>query len=796
MKKLIYLFIAIIVLLVVVIMYNQLKLKEIDIELGSNYLLAPGIKMAALSESTAGESSAVFELDHKYRQPHQFIVYYGELKYSGIPDYSVYDLMVVLDNDKETVAKVRAQGTKIFQYVYFGSRYDNTDEFLEITKNTIKSFKDEGLADGIFLDESDVAYWDNSDLQDSVKQQLFYEDLKEITDYIRSLGMESIINGTRSFAELGDYFLWESYLSYWSTNQVKWDSTTSLTRQLASNGAATYGSRFNNWKFEGTTHVKNGKVIGGEKGAMEIIVDLDKMTELEDRSDPNEWGYLEWLGQGGSDETVSIWTWTGNSLPFDESSWTKLPKLWKGEARSWNGINQTSKYVKLRFEFAGAKDLMMEQVRLTFNYNYPYWNMDESNGDADTNPYDWNYNNSQLRYLREQTRSDGSPVKVLTHSYGESTDLDRIKYTFLGLAIHGLYSWNFVHPLMQTVHYPEILEEPLGMLLRREEAGDAVTGYFTGGTASINTAKHTYSLDREEPSYFFGQAIAIDGSTTDWKQSDKLYDERNTNGVWVTDDKNNLYIKVKVAGGIHFNTDESVEQDYYYHIYLDTNVNDKAGYKGSWWETPATSAKFRLTNNGLYKWDSNTQDPRSNNGWEWIGTDKVLYQLNEAGDEIEYQIKKSELGNLPAQQLKLYVIAEDAKTHQAIFIKPEGWDGKTFTGEMTYTQKVFNPYVPHGYIQSQEIEVNAGRTAVLSWKEEGVQVMENDASTVESPEVKGWIRRKTTGNEGWDDWVEVDNGQELKGNFDRIQYSVGLYTDSGIYSPKVSNVHLKIKVKK
>lgn len=633
-------------------------------------------------------------------------------------------------------------------------------------------------------------------MQDSEKQQVFYNDLKEITEYIRSLGMESIINGTRSFAELGDYFLWESYLSYWTTNQVKWDSTTPLARQLASNGAAAYGRRFADWSFEGTAHVDNGKVISGEKGAMEIIVDLEKIADREDRKTMNEWGYLEWLGKGGSDETVSIWAWTGNSLPFDEAVWTKLPKLWKGEARSWNGIDQTAKYVKLRFEFDGANDLMMEQVRLTFNYNYPYWNMEESNDEADTNPYDWNYNNSQLKYLREQVRSNGSPIKVLTHSYGESSDADRINYTFLGSAIHGLYSWNYVHPLMQTVHYPAILEEPLGMLLRREQDGDAVTGYFTGGIASINTAKHTYEWDREEPPYYYKQAITIDGSMTDWQQSDMLYGEQNMNGIWVTDDKSNLYIKIKMAGGIHLSADELSEPEYYYHIYLDTDIDDKEGYKGSWWETPDVWAKFRMTNNGLYQWNSLVKDPRSNEGWEWLGTDKVIYQLNETGDEIEVQIKKSSLGNLPAKQLKLYVIAENAKTHEASFMKPEGWDGKTFTGEMTYTQKVFNPYVPHGYIQSQEIEAKGGKSAVLSWDEATLQTVEESAASIGAGSVKGWIRTRTAGNDAWNDWIEVVNGQKLKGNFDRVQYSLGLYTDNGSYSPKVSNVHLKLKMRK
>jgi hypothetical protein len=315
-------------------------------------------------------------LDTKYKQPHQFAVYYGELQYSGITDYSVYDLMVVLDHNPVSIAKARAQGTKIFQYIYFGSRFEDTDQFIQDTKNQIKQFKDQGLADGIFLDECDVAYWKQEYSHDKEKQKRFYIRLKEITDYIRSLGMESIVNGTRSFAELGDYYLWESYLSYWNTKKMKWDSATPLTRQVSNDGAATYGRRFDDWTFEGTAVNMGDYISGGRHGAIEKVINLDEMIGPEDVRDQYEWVYTEWFGHGGTDDNVSIYAWIGDSLPFSETgwqalSWKKLDKLWKGEPESWDGIGKKSKYLKLRFEFNGAANLRIDQILLTFDYIYP-----------------------------------------------------------------------------------------------------------------------------------------------------------------------------------------------------------------------------------------------------------------------------------------------------------------------------------------------------------------------------------------------------------------------------------------
>jgi len=39
-------------------------------------------------------------------------------------------MLVVFDRDVDSVSKARIQGCRIFQYFYFGSRFENTDEFI------------------------------------------------------------------------------------------------------------------------------------------------------------------------------------------------------------------------------------------------------------------------------------------------------------------------------------------------------------------------------------------------------------------------------------------------------------------------------------------------------------------------------------------------------------------------------------------------------------------------------------------------------------------------------------------
>ena len=519
---------------------------------------------------------------------------------------------------------------------------------------------------------------------------------------------------------------------------------------------------------------------------MEIVVDMERILQAEDNRAQYDWIYPQWKGTGGSDDTVFIQAWIGNSLPFDSDTWTEVPDLWTSEADSWIGIGKQSKYLKLRFEFNGANQLSMEQVLLKFNYNYPYWDMERANGAADTNSYMWNFNNSQLDYIEQKNASSPSTIKTITQSYGELDDQARINYTFLNNAVHELYGWSYAHPSMQTVKYYDILSEPLGMLLRQEQSGKITTAYFTGSTATIDKASHTATLARNQGSYYFDDVITIDGEMTDWSNGDQLYMNPDVVGdatitsLSMTDDRQYLYIKLKVAGHINFDPDVNGVPQYFYNIYIDSDGQLLNGFKGSWWNSEDIAVTYKVSNGGLYKWDESFTDQHSNDGWKWLGEQDVDYVINSAGDEIEYRISKQVLGDLTSETIKFYATVDEANTMNSQFIPSNYLNGAELTGQLSYSQKVFRPYIPHGFIQSEIIEVNEGRMATLSWSE---VILDHTA-------VKAWVRTRSIGSHSWDSWQEVTNGQIITNKFDRIQYSLGLYTERGKNTPQLSNIVL------
>lgn len=73
-------------------------------------------------------NNGVVSLDKKFK-PLRFYIYYGELATSGILDYSDYTMMAVSDTDPIEIAKGQAQGCKFFNYIYFGSRFEDSDEW-------------------------------------------------------------------------------------------------------------------------------------------------------------------------------------------------------------------------------------------------------------------------------------------------------------------------------------------------------------------------------------------------------------------------------------------------------------------------------------------------------------------------------------------------------------------------------------------------------------------------------------------------------------------------------------------
>lgn len=507
---------------------------------GADYLPNTGSEMSFIHYTNTNDDAIKYEkeesksagiintdgkltLDSKYIQPNKFNIYYGELQYSGITDYSKYDFLIVYDRNVDSVRKVRSQGCKIFQYLYFGSRFENTDTFINDFKNQILELKNNGLADGVFLDECDTDYWEIGYSRDPEKCRVFYNKLKEVTEYCRSIGVKTVVNGSRAFCDLGDYYLWESFQGFWTTNSLKWSNAASQ-RSITSLGEINYGFLLSDWTLSGSCYYDGQSIRGGENGSAEILIDMDHIVEPQDRKNIYDWVYFEWFGTGADDNSCKIWVWTGDELPFNEdtwdNTWRKLPKLWKGEAESWNGIGKSSRYLKIRMEFSGADNLKIDSILLTYDYQYPYRDMTAANGEADINPYLWNYNNSQRNYLWDKIRETGNKVRVLTHSYGNSVDEYKKRYAYLSSAIWGFYSCDYVHPMMQNIYENSVLDEPIGMFLKRT---DDNTGVFTGATASVDLQNNIYTLQREEPGYWYDRAVMVDGNTDEWEAGNILY---------------------------------------------------------------------------------------------------------------------------------------------------------------------------------------------------------------------------------------------------------------------------------
>ncbi|TCO69830.1 hypothetical protein [Marinisporobacter balticus] len=512
---------------------DPLSVEEERVEIPKEYV-AEHSKSAGII-NTNGQLS----LDKKYNPVNNFLIYYGRLDMSKISDYSKYDFMIVSDTDFENVSKVRAQGCKIFQYIAFGSNFQDTDVAMNNIKREIDLLKSRGLADGIFLDECDIAYWERNAYSQPDKVKIFYDRLKEVTEYTKHIGFETVVNGSRAYAELGDYYLWEDYLTYWESNALKW-SSIKTGREINENGVLNYGLMLSDWHLEGSCKFDGESIVDGANGAIDITIDMDKMVLPQDQKSRYDWGYFEWFGSGATDETCKVEAWIGEALPFNETTWEKLSDAYKGRPRYWNGIDQNSKYLKLRMTFNGASDLKIKDILLTFGYTYDYWDMSKNNEEEESNPHIWNYNNAKRDYLLEKVDEKGNAVKVLTHTFGDEGDENKNMYTYLTSKIWNYYAYDYVHPNMQIVYNTEKMDNPIGLLLKREGENK---GYFTGAVATVDLYRHTYDLEREEPAYWYDKAIQIDGNFDDWTNVDVCYEspkqvEEIKNESWYIDPEN------------------------------------------------------------------------------------------------------------------------------------------------------------------------------------------------------------------------------------------------------------------
>lgn len=167
----------------------------------------------------------------------QYGLYYGEVAYLKVHDFSTWSLVVL---DRSTVWNFdRATiNTQILIYIPFGSDFRKAAVTGGIEPpaynaaavadyvNTTKAFIDEVFAfgcNGIFFDEADVGYWDSSQGVASA-EVMRSVGLAPLCDHVRALGGRSIINGATFFAREGEIFLLESFIGNWGGNpsQPQW----------------------------------------------------------------------------------------------------------------------------------------------------------------------------------------------------------------------------------------------------------------------------------------------------------------------------------------------------------------------------------------------------------------------------------------------------------------------------------------------------------------------------------------------------------------------------------------------
>ena len=782
--------------------------------------------MAGLKKDRRG-----FSLDTSYRQPEPFIIYYGTYEYSGLTDYSVYGMMVASDQTVEEILKARACGTKIFQYLPFGSRF-NTDDFLGSLKSTIQSLVSNHIADGIFLDECEVGYWGDY-YDDDEKATVFETGLKEVCDYCKDIGLETIVNGVAGYADYGTYFLWESFSGSWNTNKLNWNGTGKGQRLVNADTTIEYNYNFSNWNLTGSLQIQDGMVVDGSEGTMTIDINMNDLIRASDRKETYPWVYFEWFGSGADDNSLEIYAFIGNSWPYDKQTWEELPKLWKGEPASWNGINKETRYLRLELRFKGASALRMERCFLAYDYVYTYYDMTQPNGAADANHRYWNYNINQAEYLWDKK------ARVLCHCYGTPKDAERMRYTFAVSKTFGYEVWDYTHPLHQIIRYTDILDDPFGAFLNRNQTGDGkYHGIFTGCSTDVNVKNHTYRINREEPEYWFKRGLdgfeevnkvyenpmafthhvfmvqteipvgqKIPGISDRWYVVNVIepYYQYDENGklipddyvytvqyypilsndldirrVWVFDDIFYFYFGMKFKGAVDF----LAEKPNRYYVYIGSSELDY-GFRGEWYDAPF-KAQFMIYNQSLFKWEKGAEDERDYTNFHYIGNAFLNYELTEGNTMLTYTLKKSVMGEASTKNMRFYFVVEETAHNYVALVPGSGVDTTknpvVFPNMVSYTQRRYNLFSPHGYFRSEEIKMPSPVQGA---------VVRCIATAGGSTSVGMFVRVKRKGQEEFDAYEEASGlVYSTDKTVSHVQYAISLNTTDGKQTPSITDVQV------
>ncbi|WP_430885826.1 fibronectin type III domain-containing protein [Fusibacter sp. JL216-2] len=452
-------------------------------------------------------------LDNSFEEQQKSIIFYSTFENAGIYDFSEYEIVVVADTDVDFNKNIRSSGAKVFQYIAYGSRFEDTDAFVEMIKSEIQNFKNLGIADGIFFDEVSVGYWGSGLRDDPEKIQAFAGRLDEITDYMSSIGLESIVNGSTGFAKLGDYYLWESFLGTFGEKHFIWslDDTGRTANGVA---GIDYFKSINDWTITGDVTTSD-TINGSGPATLEILVDTENYLDPVDKAPFFEWMDLIVSGENLSSSNVKVQAWLGDSLPFDQNTWHDVGEVAINEESAYK-IRDHAKYVKLKVSI-DETSYTIDKLDMWFDRNFEYYDVVSDYTPGEHRPHHYEYNLSKRDYLQNVMEEYGT--RIFTHTFGESGDIEKMRYTRLASQIWGFYTSDYVHShrILTDTSNSRL---NIGMFLKRIGQN---TGRFTGGTVTVDPETQSYNIISDIQDSQAVDSVIIDGDMSEWTSSDVIY---------------------------------------------------------------------------------------------------------------------------------------------------------------------------------------------------------------------------------------------------------------------------------
>ena len=153
---------------------------------------------------------------------------------------------------------------------------------------------------------------------------------------------------------------------------------------------------------------------------------------------------------------------------------------------------------------------------------------------------------------------------------------------------------------------------------------------------------------------------------------------------------------------------------------------------------------------------------------------------------LTYTLKKSVLREVNTLNMKFYFVLEQTSSNYVALIPSAGVDCTVdpvaFPGKVSYTQRRYNLYAPHGYYLSEEIKLKSGVFGAVVHC-----LAEEEAAT----SVRLFVRVKQYGKDEFDDYEEADGlTWSTNKKITYVQYAVSLNTTDGTKTPSFSDVRI------